>query len=80
MEKPVIATDVGGVSEMMIDKKTGFLIKEGDSREIIKKIKFFLENEEEAKKMGKEGRKFIIDNFSWEKIAKNFLKAVKKYV
>ncbi|MBN4046092.1 glycosyltransferase family 4 protein [Nitrosarchaeum koreense] len=80
MEKPVIATDVGGVSEIMIDKKTGFLVKEGDSNEIIKKIKFFLENEEEAKEMGRKGRKFIIDNFSWEKIAKNFLKVVKKYV
>ena len=80
MEKPVIATDVGGVSEMMIDGKTGFLVNEGDSDKIVKKIKFFLENKEKSIEMGKEGRKFVIENFNWEKIAKNFLEGIKKYI
>ena len=38
MEKPVIATDVGGDKEMMVDKKTGFLVKEGDANDVNKKI------------------------------------------
>ena len=35
MEKPVIATDVGGDKEMMKDKETGFLVREGNSDDII---------------------------------------------
>ena len=31
MERPVIATNVGGNSEIMVDGQTGFLVKEGDS-------------------------------------------------
>ena len=38
MGKPVIATDVGGDGEMMIDGKTGYLVKEGNSNDIIEKI------------------------------------------
>ena len=80
MEKPVVATDVGGVSEMMDDGKTGFLINEGDYRGLIEKLTILLNDKTKAQQMGKEGRKFIIDNFSWEKIAHNFLEIAKKYV
>ena len=55
MEKPVIATDVGGDKEMMIDGKTGFLVKENDSDDIIKKISELLENKQLSIDMGKQG-------------------------
>jgi len=80
MEKPVIATDVGGNKEMMIDKKTGFLVKEGDYEGVIEKISYLLENKEIAQKMGEEGAKFIQEEFNWEKVAKNFLKIIKPYL
>lgn len=80
MEKPVIATDVGGDKEMMIDKKTGFLVKEGDHEDIIKKISYILENNEKAEEMGREGSKFIRSEFNWEKIVIKFLEIIKPYV
>ena len=80
MEKPVIATNVGGDKEMMIDKKTGFLVKEGDSNDIIEKLNELLNNNVRAKEMGEEGAKFIRDEFNWEHVAKNFLKIIKPYV
>jgi glycosyltransferase involved in cell wall biosynthesis len=80
MEKPVIATNVGGDKEMMIDKKTGFLVKEGDSSDIIEKLNELLNNNVRAKEMGEEGAKFIRDEFNWEYVAKNFLKIIKPYV
>jgi glycosyltransferase involved in cell wall biosynthesis len=80
MEKPVVASDVGGVSEMMVDGKTGFLIKEGDYKEWIKKLTILLNDKSKSKQMGKEGRKFVEENFNWEKIAKNFLQIVEKYI
>ena len=80
MKKPVIATNVGGDKEMMIDKKTGFLVKEGDSNDIIEKLNELLNNNVRAKEMGEEGAKFIRDEFNWEHVAKNFLKIIKPYV
>lgn len=80
MQKPVIATDVGGDSEMMVDKKTGFLVREGDYEDIVQKISIILNDKELAQNMGKEGRKFVSDTFNWEKIAQNFIEMAKPYV
>lgn len=73
MEKPVVATDVGGVSEMMNGNVTGFLVKEGSDEEIIDKLSKLIYDKELARNMGREGRIFVKDKFSWERIAKNFL-------
>jgi len=78
MEKPIIATNVGGIPELMKDNETGFLVEKGNSEEIIKKISFLLENPEIAGKMGNAGKKFVEENFSWDKIAKEFLKILKQ--
>ena len=72
MEKPVIATNVGGIPELIEDGKTGFLVEKGSHKQIIEKISFLLENPEIAGKMGIAGKKFIEENFSWEKIAEEF--------
>jgi glycosyltransferase involved in cell wall biosynthesis len=80
MEKPVIATDVGGDKEMMLDKKTGFLVKEGNAEDIIQRIRELLENKQLAENMGKEGAKFVNEQFNWERVAKNFLNIIKPYV
>ncbi len=77
MGKPVIATNVGGIHELMEDQKTGFLVEKGNSEDLIEKILYLLENKNESKQMGITGRKFIEENFSWGKIAKEFAKKVK---
>ncbi|WP_428326187.1 glycosyltransferase family 4 protein [Nitrosopumilus sp.] len=74
MNKPVIATDVGGIPELMIDKKTGYLVKKGDSKEIIEKITELIRNKDLSKQMGVEGRNFVENNFDWNIIAKKFVK------
>ena len=77
MKKPVIATDVGGISESIIEKETGFLIKEGDSSSWISKISFLIDHPNESKQIGLRGCEFVNENFSWKKIAKDFLKIIK---
>ena len=72
MKKPVIATNVGGIPELIKDGETGFLVEKGNHEQIIEKISFLLENPEIAKKMGISGKKFIEENFSWGKIAEEF--------
>jgi glycosyltransferase involved in cell wall biosynthesis len=78
MKKPVIATDVGGIPELMIDKETGFLVKKGNSQDIIEKISMLVNDKKLREKMGDTGQQFVKDNFSWEKIAKKFVDDIKQ--
>ena len=80
MKKPVVATNVGGNQEMMIDGKTGFLVQQGNHEQLIDKLSLLLEDKELAKKMGNEGRKFIEDTFNWELVTKNFIKIMESYL
>ena len=77
MQVPVIATNVGGTSETMIDGKTGFLVNQGDIKEIEKNITLLLNDKDFSKQMGNEGRKFVIENFSWENSTKKFIQNMK---
>jgi len=72
MKKPVIATKVGGIPELMIDKKTGFLVNKENDSEWKKRIEDLLNNKNKRSEMGENGRKFVKENFSWGKIAKEF--------
>ncbi len=77
MKKPVVATNVGGIPELMKNNITGFLVEKGNSEEYIEKLSLLINDEEKRKTMGELGRKFIEDNFNWNKSAKEFLKILK---
>jgi len=78
MEIPVIATSVGGIPELMKDKKTGFLVEKGNKEDLKEKISLILE-ETTSNRMGSEGRKFVIENFDWKIIAKRFKDMLDQY-
>jgi glycosyltransferase involved in cell wall biosynthesis len=80
MRKPVVATNAGGIPELMIDKETGFLVEKGDHEDWIKKLTLLINDKKLAEKMGSSGRKFVEDNFSWERMAKRFLKIVQENI
>ena len=79
MEKPVIATNVGGIPELMKDGETGFLIEKGNPTELFEKLSLLLDDQEKSKEMGKKGRKFVMDNFNLDKICNDFLNHLKKH-
>ncbi|GAB6509963.1 glycosyltransferase family 4 protein [Bacillus cereus] len=66
---PVIASHVGGVEELVQDGKTGFLIEKGNTKVLMEKIKFLMENTELRNEMGLSGRKRYTENFTFEKMA-----------
>ena len=69
MEKPIIASNIGGSNETIIDNKTGFLFKAGNSESLSKKIIEVLNLDESTlKSMGIEGRKNVIKKFNVEKM------------
>ena len=80
MKKPVVATNVGGNPEMMVDGKTGFLVEKGNHEQLIAKIRLLLEDKTLAKDMGENGHKFIDETFNLNVVAKNFIKIIKPYL
>ena len=69
MEKLIIASNIGGSNETIIDEKTGFLFKSGDAESLSKKIIHGLTMDETSRNlMGKEGRNNIIKKFNVEKM------------
>jgi glycosyltransferase involved in cell wall biosynthesis len=69
MEKPIIASDIGGSNETIIDEKTGFLFESNNAKSLSKKIlKVLSMDETRLQSIGKEGRKNIIQKFNVEKM------------
>ncbi len=69
MEKVIIASDIGGSKETIIDNKTGFLFKAGDANALSEKLAHIFELDETTlKSMGIEGRKNVIKKFNVEKM------------
>lgn len=67
-EKPVIASDLPGVRDVVKDDENGLLVPPKDSGALADAIICLLENEEVRGRMGKNGRKKVGD-YSWERIA-----------
>jgi len=69
MEKPIIASDIGGSNETIIDNVTGFLFQSGNAEALSKKIVEVLQlDESRLKSIGIEGRKNVIKKFNVEKM------------
>ena len=80
MKKPVVATNVGGIYEMMEDKVTGFLINENESEDLIEKLTMLFMDKNLRKKMGINGRQFVIEKFNWNIIAEKFIENIKPHI
>ena len=69
MEKIIVASNIGGSNETIIDGKTGFLFKSGDPKSLNEKILEILNLDDPALKMiGIEGRKNVVKKFNVEKM------------
>ena len=75
--KPVVAFNVGGVREAVLDKETGLLVKP-DSRELADAIIKLLSNWSFREKMGSRGREFVSGNFSWDVCAHRMLQVYRE--
>ena len=69
MEKPIIASNIGGSNETVVDEKTGYLFEAGDAKSLSQKIlKTLTIDETQLKLIGIEGRKNIVQKFNVEKM------------
>ena len=69
MKKIIVASNIGGSNETVINDKTGLLFESGNSRSLSKKIiQGLMMDETSLKIMGNEGRKNVIKKFNVEKM------------
>ena len=79
MQKPIIATNLGGSKETIINNKTGILYKFDDPRELAKNINSFMETDKLALNiMGVEGRKNVMKKFDVDKMCQSTFNEYKK--
>ncbi|MHA1147592.1 MAG: glycosyltransferase family 4 protein [Promethearchaeota archaeon] len=71
-EVPVIASNVGGIKEIISNNVNGHIYESGDVKAIVKIIKDFL-NRNDLERMGYEGRKIVEKKYSWQKIVKKII-------
>ncbi len=70
---PVLATKVGGIPEVLLDKQNGYLLKVGDTRGFAAKINLLMRDEGLLKKLGAQAEQRAITEFSAKKIVKAYL-------
>ena len=78
MKKPTIATNVGGIPELVIDNKNGLLVKNGDSKKIIENIIKLFNDLIFAKEIAETGHNMVKQKYSWKTIAENFVMILKE--
>lgn len=74
--KPVVASNVGGIPDVVKDGQNGFLCKAGDSQDLAEKLRVLLNDRNLAADMGRRGREFVQARFSNEKYIKNYLEMI----
>ncbi|MBI3379736.1 glycosyltransferase family 4 protein [Candidatus Gottesmanbacteria bacterium] len=75
----VIATDVGGVTELIINNKTGLIVRP-ENNSVKKALEALIKNKKKRLFLGKELRKKIEQNFSWKNIAPIYLNVLNKLI
>ena len=76
---PIVATDVGIIREVLIDKENGLIVPPKDAEALAKSIKFMLKNPEKAREMGIKGKKAVEEKFTIENTVRGYEELYLKY-
>jgi len=69
---PIIATNINGIPDIVINGKTGFLVNRKSYDQYAEYAERLLINQSLAKEMGENAKKHVASNFSWNTIAKRY--------
>lgn len=70
--KPIVATNTGGISDIIIHGKTGFLAKPNDVDSFVYYVKLLLNDETLSRKLGENGYEHVRKQFDWNVITKKY--------
>jgi glycosyltransferase involved in cell wall biosynthesis len=78
--KPIVASRIGGLKDLIIDGETGLLFEPGNVVQLAKSIFNLLNGDDVAKEMGSKGKNFVRQNFTIEKVVKRLEKVYEEAV
>lgn len=78
MARPVVATRVGGLPEVIVHGETGLLVEPDNVSTLAKAIEFLLEHPKMAEQMGQVGQRLSQENFRWEEYVDAYESLYKK--
>ena len=77
---PVIASNIGGLPETMLDNKTGYLVDPDNLEQILEKIKILYTDKKLNKQFSENAKKFVKETYDWEKNSmKIYYKTISKF-
>ena len=76
--KPVVASDIKGIGDLLRNSNAGIAVTPEDPVELANAIIKLLKNEKLRKQMGKNGRKVMVNNYSWYHTAKKTIEVFEK--
>ena len=76
LAKPVVASNVGGIPDLVKDGQTGFLFEAGNVEQLADKLRTLLSNKPLAIEIGNRGRELVQSKFSNEKYIYNYLEMI----
>ena len=74
---PVIATNVGGIPELVIDNETGLLVPSENPEKLADTVNELLSDTEKAKKLARNGNDFVKKNMTWDVILPKYIQFYK---
>ncbi|KPK75376.1 MAG: hypothetical protein AMJ89_04645 [candidate division Zixibacteria bacterium SM23_73] len=80
LEKPIVATKVGGIPEVITDQISGALIEPNDPEDLAQKSLYLLQEREIREKMGSEAKRRIEESFTAERMAQRVLEIYQSMV
>ncbi len=76
--KPVVAFDIDGACELVVDSMTGFLVEPGDTATLKSRIEYLLKNPEVSYKMGSSGRVEVEKRFAVDRMVEDIANLYKR--
>jgi len=70
---PVIATNIGGIPELITDNVSGILVPSNDEVRLLDAINSLLEDKEKAAKLADAGFEFVTKNLTWEVLLPRYI-------
>jgi len=76
--KPVIASKLPGTSEIVKDSVNGVVVPPGDPKSIAAAIRDLISDDEKCRNYGREGRRIVLKEFTWDKLSLKLLKTLEQ--
>jgi glycosyltransferase involved in cell wall biosynthesis len=70
--RPVIGTSVGGISDVVVDGRTGVLVEPASPSALADAINDLLSQPQRARKMGQLGQRWVRRRFDWRRVGEQY--------